>query len=57
MPLLPPRDQALQQITIRTADVQKIAIVEDGIEDQCPFRAPPLVASAESRLPDGVSLT
>jgi hypothetical protein len=53
----PPLDQALQQVAIRTADVQKVAIVGDGIEDQCPFRAPTLVASAESRLPDGVSLT
>ena len=56
MPFLPPLDKALQQIAIGAAYVQKVAVVGDGIEDQFPFRAPPLVAAAKSRLPDGIRL-
>jgi hypothetical protein len=33
MPCLPPLDQALQQVAIGAAYVQKVAIVGDGIED------------------------
>jgi len=57
MPFVPPLDQALQQVAVGTAYVQKVAIVGDSIEDQCPFQAPPLVAAAKSRLSDGIRLT
>jgi hypothetical protein len=53
MLFVPPLDKAFQQIAVGAAYVQKVTVVGDGIEDQFPFRAPPLVASAKSRLPDG----
>ena len=57
MPFVPPLDQALQQVAVGAADVQKVAIVGDGIENEFPFRAPPLVAAAKPRLPDGIRPT
>jgi hypothetical protein len=56
MSCLPPRDEALQQVPIGAAHVQKVAVVGDGIEDKFPLHAPALVAAAKSRLPDGISL-
>jgi hypothetical protein len=54
LPFVPPLDQALQQVPVGAAYVQKVAMVGDSIEDQFPFHAPPLGATAKARLPDRI---